>query len=201
MKYLLFLILLSLGLGGCAGMNTLQTPKALEQGKVNIGLGSGIGIPNEKDQKYESAFTQGMGWARVGIVENLDVGIKASFNKLLGADVKYQFVSTPVIVSALVGYGRGKQEIIGGATRTINAPYTSLMFGYKSMYLGLKMSDYYYLYENGNTRDKMDRIVPAITIGYFAVDYPTKLKPIVEVSSYFIPHMIAVGNVGFQYNF
>jgi len=92
--------LLTILASGCASLSTYQTAKTLEPGKKTIGFALSLSAINVDLGEEAAGFDETITYPvpeiffRVGIKENLDVGVK--FYPFAGlVDIKYQFINQP----------------------------------------------------------------------------------------------------------
>ena len=109
---------------GCMSYSTLQTADTLEPGEVRAGVGSVV-VDGE-------AFFPEAG-ARIGVVNNLDVGLKYSLPSLIVLDAKYQFLKTGIDASFDVGWSYYSDDEI-----SMNGFYPMVIIGQKHWYFGVK---------------------------------------------------------------
>ena len=105
MRYLMNIIFIFVCFifSGCFTVPMLQTPKALEKGKKEIGLGGGVILYYEGDGKDLLYFPEIVGNYRVGVGKDTDIGFRIF---VLGAyvDIKHQFTKRYPYVSGVLGF-------------------------------------------------------------------------------------------------
>lgn len=126
---------------GCVSHTTFQSPRVLDPGQANVGLG-GAGWVQRHDTHRHHGFLEGVLYGRVGVTRNLDVGIKlfGPFGGIFG-DVKYQLWQRPPFVSADLGfsYGRFGDMPDSGDDFDYLGFYPMVLFGYEDLYGGVKL--------------------------------------------------------------
>lgn len=110
-------VFLSFGLMmvGCANMSTLQTGRALKAGEGQVLLGGGYyGSPSVNEAvDADLAFPYLEVGYRRGIVENLELGVKATIPGTIGLDGKYQLLDAGDFALA-AGLGAGYLSLSSG---------------------------------------------------------------------------------------
>ena len=105
MRYLMNIIFIFVCFifSGCFTVPMLQTPKVLEKGKKEIGLGGGVILYYEGDGKGLLYFPEIVGNYRVGVGKDTDIGFRIF---VLGAyvDIKHQFTKEYPYVSGVLGF-------------------------------------------------------------------------------------------------
>ncbi len=118
---------------GCVSYSTLQSAKTLEPGQVLIGGGSAIPITDK-----------GLGLvpelnARVGVVQNIDVGAKYILPYLYFFDGKVQLIDAPITLSADLGWSYFLYTGSSGKSRgKTTCWYPMLIAGQENWYVGIK---------------------------------------------------------------
>lgn len=113
-KIILFLGLTALLASGCINVASLQTAQTLDPGQSELTVGGGLYVDAETGDSAPAATFQ----YRRGIVENFDVGARATILGTAGIDGKYRFVDADGFALAAglsVGYlsfsvGSGEAE-------------------------------------------------------------------------------------------
>jgi hypothetical protein len=111
---------------------TLQTAETLDPGRVEVGAGALV--------MSDGALPELGG--RIGVIKNMDVGIKYSAPYLLVIDGKYQFIDAGIDGSVDFGWSNFNEN----GVRT-NGYYPMIIFGQKHWYGGVKLN---YLTSKGN---------------------------------------------------
>jgi hypothetical protein len=210
MKDLLIFSLLLFLLEGCAVMNTFQTPKTKQPGKVSVGIGGGVNLVESDNRDFDYPVVPFDTYLRVGIVPRVDVGLRTAGFIAYGADIKYQLLKTPFPVSINAGFGTGQYEHAGfGSSGKENSTtkFVGIIAGYEPFYYGFKLTDYYYRDEETGdqsnspvTVSEVDKFIPAATFG-FAAPESSLFSPMFEINTYFLPQVITTANLGLKVNF
>ncbi len=125
---LLFLLLLFAFLPGCISYTTLQTPETLSPGDVSVGVGAAVG--------QGAMFEVG---GRVGVVKNVDAGLKVALPRLIFADTKVQLTDGPLFVAGDLGFSYMKNEEESDAISSSSyGLYPMLLVGGENWYVGGK---------------------------------------------------------------
>lgn len=135
MKNIFVLLILIAGmiLPGCFSYTTLQTAETLEPGTVIIGGGAAfllsedqIGIQPEVN-------------ARIGIINNFDIGAKYVNPSLFFADGKVRLISDPVSLSFDLGWSTFSYDGPSGNSKGVSTGwYPMLLLGKERWYLGVR---------------------------------------------------------------
>lgn len=126
---------------GCISHTTFQSPKVLDPGQVNVGLGA-MGWMQRNDSDRHQGFLEVDLYGRIGLTRNLDAGIKlfGPFGGIFG-DAKYQLWQRPPFLSADLGfsYGRFGDMPDSGDDFYYFGFYPMLLIGYEDLYGGVKL--------------------------------------------------------------
>ncbi len=135
MKNIFVLLIIAAGLllPGCISYTTLQTAETLEPGKVLIGGGSAfIFSGNEVGIQPEVN-------ARIGIINNFDIGAKYVNPSLFFADGKVRLVSDPVTLSFDLGWSTFSYNGTSGNSKGVSTGwYPMLLIGKEHWYAGVR---------------------------------------------------------------
>jgi hypothetical protein len=209
MKNIIIPVFMLVFVEGCAVMNTFQTPKAKEPGKISLGFSGGYDLLDRDNRDFDYPLVPFDAYVRVGIVRRVDAGLRTAGFTSIGADVKFQFLKRPFPASINAGFGRGANTntVFGFSEEEYNTKFAGIVAGYDDFYVGFKVTDYFYQDrsesdgdDNAVFIDEVDRIIPAFTLGFTAPDVQT-VSPMFELNSYFVPQPIVTASFGLKFNF
>jgi hypothetical protein len=123
----LVVLALAMFLSSCISYTTLQTPETLPPGKISVGAGAAVGSG--------AMFEVG---GRVGVVENVDAGVKIALPRLVFADTKVQLTDGPFLVAADLGLSYMKTSEVDGVTASSYGLYPMILVGGRHWYVGGK---------------------------------------------------------------
>jgi len=115
--------LLAFFFSGCMSYTTLQNAETLEPGKFQVGVGSVV---------FDDGIIPEIG-GRIGIIKNVDMGIKYSYPTLFVIDGKYQFLKSKVDAAFDFGWSH-----YSGGEVTVNGFYPMFLISQKHWYVGIK---------------------------------------------------------------
>jgi len=167
------LLILSI-LTGCMSYSTLQTAETLSPGKVRIGAGTVF---------VADGFAPEAG-ARMGIVNNFDMGAKYSIPNLFVMDAKYRFLRRGINGAFDLGVSYYSED-----EHTMYGYYPMLLFGQRHWYAGVK-GHYFSL---TGAIDLLGGKASSTGSGYFGTSVITgamvggkRFKLLFELNTYFI---------------
>jgi hypothetical protein len=135
MKYNFVLLILIAGvlLPGCISYTTLQTAETLEPGKVLIGGGTAL-MFGGNDVGFQPEVN-----ARIGIINNFDIGAKYVIPSLFFADGKWRLISDPVSLSFDLGWSTFSYDGNSGKSKGVSTGwYPMLLIGKEHWYAGVR---------------------------------------------------------------
>jgi hypothetical protein len=124
---ILFIGMLSF-ISGCMSFSTLQTAETLPPGQLQIGAGAIVA----KGGTDWGAIPEVSG--RVGVVNDLDVGLKYSLLDVIMLDGKYRFLNSGIEGAFDFAWSTNT----GDDPERVNGYYPMLIFGQKHWYAGVK---------------------------------------------------------------
>lgn len=191
-------------------MNTFQTPEVMKprEGVWMPGLMVGPDGARWLENNDRNRLPIGRGLVlagRYGLLLRLDAGAQIVGFSAFGADVKYQFVQSPVRVAANAGLGLGRWKtdgnLLGYDYASAETQFASVMVGAKSLYGAVKLTRYNYSREtDSRVPFRYDRVVPGFTVG-LSSNVRNVQTGILEVNTYFFPHLVFTFGFGVQFHF
>ena len=120
MKINVLLLVILAATSGCVSMSTLQTARTLEEGHTRQSFGGGTYKSKSKDDtglEIETNLPYVEYSYRMGLVKDVDLGLKVTLIGSYAADAKYQFYSDEKF-AASTGFGLGymSYKITSGST-------------------------------------------------------------------------------------
>ncbi len=188
--YLSVLIILS----GCVSLSTYQSPKILDKGDAQVGVGMLAGFGEIREVALGEVSLIG----RYGISDRMDIGAKiyglphlVQFYSLYG-DLRYQLLTEPLYVSGAFGVSTFHVEDYRST-----GLYPTIMFGTERIYGGVKWIRMI------SSSDEMEESLGTNFAGVVAgATFGKRLSFMPELNVYFADEeLLFFPGVGLTYNF
>lgn len=179
---------------GCVSLSTYQSPKIVEKGSGQVGIGMLAGFGDDEVGLGEVALI-----GRYGLAEKFDIGVKITNVPVLipyynvYADVRYQILAHPLYVSGSLGTSVFRIDDF----YTLGL-YPTVMAGTDRVYAGAKWI--FALSASESAQESFGTNFPGAVVGTtIGKNYRVHVMP--EINVYFSNELIVFPGLSVAYNF